>query len=104
MTRMRSKSTMGFCDAGWTTPASRVQGKFSIQEAWLATASISCTLARVRGAFHQLWNFTAVPGWSAIHSIARAPAGALPPWPLTRRMRRKPWRAKLSSTSRTSAR
>ena len=32
------------------------------------------------------------PGLSAIHSIARLPAGWLPPWPLTIRMRLKPWR------------
>ena len=42
------------------TPASRVHGKFSIQEACEATGSISCTLPKVAGAAHQLWNFTAV--------------------------------------------
>ena len=53
---------MGFLCSGWTTLASRVQGKFSIQEAWEATGSISWTLAMVRGAFHQLWKQIRISG------------------------------------------
>src|SRR4029450_13336741 len=47
---------------GWR-PATRVHGKFSIHEAWLATLSNSWTLAIVFGAAHQLWNLMVVPGW-----------------------------------------
>ena len=92
MARSESISTIGFLPSGAATFASRVQGKFSIQEAWEATGSISFTLAQVFGAFHQLWNFTRASGWSR-HPLRREGwAGALPPWPLTMTMRRKPVR------------
>ncbi len=55
-------STIGFFPSGMATPASRVQGKFSIHEACEATGSIAATAAAVLGAFHQLCHFTATPG------------------------------------------
>ena len=44
-----------------STPSSRVQGKFSSQEAWLASGSIDWTSAQTRGAFHQLCQSTCAP-------------------------------------------
>jgi hypothetical protein len=60
-------------------------------------------MAQVRGALHQLWKRIEVSGQSAISSCASAPTGALPPWPLTMRMRRKPARRIEASTSRATA-
>ena len=48
--------------SGMVTPGRRVHGKFSIHEPCDATGSIACTLAHVRGAFHQLWKSTRQPG------------------------------------------
>jgi len=94
---------MGLRRFGMATPGSLVQGRFSIHEPWLDIGSISWTFAQVRGEFHQLCHFTAMPGFSLTHSWAKAPIGLLPPWPLTISTRRKPERFTESRTSRASA-
>ena len=98
----RSVSTISFTSSAGVE-ASRVHGKFSSQLPWLATVSNIFTCAIVRGAFHQLWNFTRQSGLSIIHSCAKAPAGLLPPCPFTITMRRNPERFMLSNTSVTTA-
>jgi hypothetical protein len=95
---------MGRCSFGGSTPGSLVQGKFSIHDPCDATGSMACTLAQVRGAFHQLWKITRHAGWSAAHSCASCCTAPLPPWPLQIMMRRKPLCAIPSRMSRTTLR
>src|ERR1051325_3241609 len=54
--------TAGFAALGAVTPGSRVHGKFSIHDACDARGSSDWTCAHTRGAFHQLWNLTRMPG------------------------------------------
>ena len=72
-------------------------------DAILAERSTAIAAAQVRGALYQLWNLIETAGCSAMICCASAPTGALPPWPLTSRMRRKPARATLSIRSRATA-
>ena len=96
-------SSAGLVSSGRATRRrSRVQGKFSIHDAWQAFVSTARTSAIVRGAAHQLWNLMRISGWSMPYSIASAAAGWLPPWPLTISTRRKPARRMPSSSSRTT--
>ena len=56
----------------------------------MATLSISCTLAKVLGAFHQLWKRTDAPGLSPIHSTRTVWAGNCRHGRCTSRIRRNP--------------
>src|SRR5262245_42227396 len=85
-----AQSTIGFESGGGTTPATRVHGKLSIQEAWVAAGSMDRALSQVRGALHQLWQRGRTPGWSAAHDSHAGLAEVFPPCPLKIRMRRKP--------------
>ena len=100
---MSARSGAGFAPAGAAAPASRVQGKFSIQFACVPDGSISWTLAQVFGAFHQLWNLSDRLGRPAMSSCASALTGMLPPCPLTISTRRKPARWTEATRSRTTA-
>ena len=71
----RLMSIIGFCSAGIATPGSRVQGKFSSQDACEATGSISFAFAQVFGAFHQLCHFTWQPRLRSSHSRTAPCAG-----------------------------
>ena len=101
--RSAPASAIGFRSAGGEALSSRVHGKFSSHDAWLASGSIDWTTVQVRGPFHQLWKTTWESGRSAMNSGARPAAGELPPWPFTSRNRRKPWPWSESSRSRTTA-
>src|SRR5215203_42345 len=101
--RNAARSSEAFGSAGSSTPASRVQEKFSIHEA-CAAGSISRTAAAASGPIHQSWKIACAPSFAAIHSFAACRAGMLPPCPLTSRTRRKPCTKSESSSSRTTRR
>ena len=107
MTRICGRSPPSASDArsGWTTPgrgASR-ESSPSRRRGW-RRGRWPAPWRWSSGAFHQLWNLTAMPGRSAM-PFARECSGRrwLPPWPLTMRTRRKPCRARLSRMSRSTA-
>ena len=82
--------------------SSRVQGKFSSQDAWLASGSTAWTSAHVRGAFHQLCQRISASGCAAAQSSTAGRPASFPPWPFTSRKRRKPWACRASISSRST--
>ncbi len=88
-----------FGSAGNSTPSRRVHGKFSDHEACDQTGSNELATAATSGELHQSCQIASASGSAPFHSTTRERAGVLPPWPLTTRIRRKPWDASESSSS-----